>query len=399
MLEGWSARKGPQPVPLRPAGYTAAAPLKCYGAEPGIPDVVGANREIPMKYLKGIKVFSSKKVTQPTSQLRCLCTNAHSMGNQQEGLEAAVLLESYELLAITETWWDKSCDWSATIDGYSLFRRDSQGRRSRGIAFCIKKWIDCEELSLKNSHEQLANLRVRIVDEGNKGNLVVDVYYRPPDQGEPIEEVVFLQPQEVLHLQALILLGDFNHPAICWKSSMASCRQSRRLPEYIEDKFLSQVIDSPTRGDVMLDVLESNTKELIGDNKIGGSLGCSDHGLLECAVLRDVGQAKSKVMTLNLRKAKFQLFKELVSRTPWERAFRHREAEQSQQIFKDAFQRAQDLSSPMCKKEGKTSMAKSRPAGPTNGQEGTAQAVEAGTGILERGYGYWLVVQGRCQED
>jgi len=61
-------------------------------------------------------------------------------------------------------------------------------------------------------------------------------------------------------------------------------------------------------------VLVTNTSELIGDIKIGGSLGCSDHTLVELAVLRDTGQAKSKVRTLNFRKTNFQLFKELVNR-------------------------------------------------------------------------------------
>ncbi|KAK4807116.1 hypothetical protein QYF61_018457, partial [Mycteria americana] len=63
-------------------------------------------------------------VTRPTAQLKCLYTNACSMGNKQEELEATMLLESYNLVAITETWWDESHDWSAAIDGYRLFRKD-----------------------------------------------------------------------------------------------------------------------------------------------------------------------------------------------------------------------------------------------------------------------------------
>ena len=35
-----------------------------------------------------------------------------------------MLLESYDLVAITEIWWDEPHDWSAAIDGYKLFRRD-----------------------------------------------------------------------------------------------------------------------------------------------------------------------------------------------------------------------------------------------------------------------------------
>ncbi|GAB0203436.1 hypothetical protein GRJ2_002809200 [Grus japonensis] len=340
-LEGWSASEGPQPVALRRAGYTGAH-LKSYREEPGAPEVIGANRETLVKYLKGIKGCSSKKVTWPTAQLKCLYTNAHSMGNKQEELEATVLLESYDLVAITETWWDKSHDWSAAINGYRLFRRDRRGRRGRGVALYVKKWIDCEELSLKNSHKQVESLWVRIRDQGNKGNLVVGVNYRPLNQGEPIDKAFLLQLQEASCSQALILLGDFNHPDICWKSSTASCRQSRRLLECIEDNFLSQVIDSPTRGDAILDLLVTNTSELTDDIKIGGSLGCSDHALVEFTVLRDMGQAKGKVRTLNFRKANFQLFKELVNRTPWETALRDKGAEQSWQIFKDAFHRALD---------------------------------------------------------
>jgi len=56
-----------------------------------------------MKHLKGNKGCSSMKVTQPTAQMKRLYTNAHGMGNKQEELEATVLLESCDLIAITET--------------------------------------------------------------------------------------------------------------------------------------------------------------------------------------------------------------------------------------------------------------------------------------------------------
>jgi len=53
-LEGWGAGEGPQPVALRCAGCTAPH-LKSCGNEPGAPEVTGANRETPVKYLKLIK--------------------------------------------------------------------------------------------------------------------------------------------------------------------------------------------------------------------------------------------------------------------------------------------------------------------------------------------------------
>ena len=38
------------------------------------------------------------------SQLKCLYTNAHSMGSKQEEVETEVQLENYHLTAVTETW-------------------------------------------------------------------------------------------------------------------------------------------------------------------------------------------------------------------------------------------------------------------------------------------------------
>lgn len=79
------------------------------------------------------------------------------MGNKQE-LEVSMLLQSYNLVAITETWWGKSHDWSVVIDGYRLFRKDRDKKRGGGVAPFVKKWIDYEELSLKNSHEKVESL-------------------------------------------------------------------------------------------------------------------------------------------------------------------------------------------------------------------------------------------------
>jgi len=67
--------------------------------------------------------------------------------------------------------------------------------------------VECEKLSLTNGHEQVDRLWVRVRDHGNKGSFVVGVYYRPPDQVEPVNEVFFLQLWEASWWQAVVLLG------------------------------------------------------------------------------------------------------------------------------------------------------------------------------------------------
>ena len=64
------------------------------------------------------------------SRFSGLYINALSLGNKQEELEATVLLENDDIVAITETWWDDSHDWSVAINGYKLFRKaKKEGRR------------------------------------------------------------------------------------------------------------------------------------------------------------------------------------------------------------------------------------------------------------------------------
>lgn len=187
--------------------------LKGHGASkwPQPSSYYDGNRETKGKYFKEIKRKSSKKVTRSTAQLKCLYMNTNSLGNKQKELEATMLLEKCDVVGITEAWWDDSHDWSVPTGGYKLIRRDRQGRRGGGIACYIKKRVEYKELSLKRRYEQVKSRWVRVRDQGNKGSLMVRIYYWLPDQAEPVDEAFSLQLQEMLQSQALVLLWDFNH--------------------------------------------------------------------------------------------------------------------------------------------------------------------------------------------
>ena len=59
---------------------------------------------VPENSHMGIRTSPLKKVAGSIAQLQCICTDARSMGNKQEELEAIVQLENYDTVAITETW-------------------------------------------------------------------------------------------------------------------------------------------------------------------------------------------------------------------------------------------------------------------------------------------------------
>ncbi|GAB0209703.1 hypothetical protein GRJ2_003436000 [Grus japonensis] len=114
------------------------------------------------------------------AQLKCIYTNACSMGNKQEELEAIVQLENYDIVAITETW-DDSQNWAAKMDGYKLFRRDRQGRRGGGVALYVKECFDC--LELNDGDDKVECLWVTIRGKAKKADMV-GVCYRPLNQDE-----------------------------------------------------------------------------------------------------------------------------------------------------------------------------------------------------------------------
>jgi len=73
------------------------------------------------------------------AQLKCIYTSAYSMGNKQEELEAIVWQANNDLVAVAETWWNHSHDWSAAMDGYNLFRKDRKGRRCACMAVYVRE--------------------------------------------------------------------------------------------------------------------------------------------------------------------------------------------------------------------------------------------------------------------
>ncbi|GAB0178980.1 hypothetical protein GRJ2_000363300 [Grus japonensis] len=119
-------------------------------------------------------------------------------------------------------------------------------------------------------------------------------------------------------------MGDFNHPDIFWKDNTAEHKQSRRFLECVDDDFLLQVIEEPMRRGAMLDLVFTSKESLVGNVKLKGSLGCSDHEMVEFKILRAARSTHSKITTLDLRRADFGLFRDLLGRIPWDKALKGR---------------------------------------------------------------------------
>ncbi|GAB0187092.1 hypothetical protein GRJ2_001174500 [Grus japonensis] len=149
-------------------------------------------------------------------------------------------------------------------------------------------------------------------------------------------------------------MGDFNYPNICWRDNAAERKQSRKFLECVNDNFLLQVIEEPTRRGAMLDLVLTNKEGLVGNVKLKGSLGCSDHETVEFRILRAARRAHSKLTALDFRRADLGLFRDLLGRIPWDKALEGRGAQDSWLIFKGHLLQAQEQCIPTKRKSSKS---------------------------------------------
>jgi len=69
-----------------------------------------------------------------------------------------------------------------------------------------------------------------------------------------------------------------------------------------------------------LDLVLTNKEGLVGNVKVKGSLGRSDHEMVEFKILRTGRWVCSKLATLDFRRADFGLLWDLLCRTLWHKA-------------------------------------------------------------------------------
>lgn len=91
------------------------------------------------------------------------------------------------------------------IKGSKLFTKERPSRTDE-FPSIVKKWLDCEELPLRNSSNKFESLWVTMRDSSSKEGLVVGVCYRPHLITESLLTRLFHFGLEALCSQAVILV-------------------------------------------------------------------------------------------------------------------------------------------------------------------------------------------------
>ncbi|KAK4830597.1 hypothetical protein QYF61_012023 [Mycteria americana] len=220
--------------------------------------------------------------------------------------------------------------------------------KGSGVALYVRECLD--SLELDDGDDRVECLWVRIRGKANNADIVVGVCYRPPNQDEETDELFYKQLGEASRSLALVLVGDFNLPDVCWKYNTAERNQSRRFVECVADNFLTQLVSEPTREGAPLDLLFTNREGLVSHVMVGGRLGHRDHEMIEFLILEEVTRGDSKSATLEFWRADFGLFRRLVDTVLQEAALKGKGVQEGWTFFKEEVLKAQEQAVPRKKR-------------------------------------------------
>ncbi|KAF7249149.1 Teneurin-2 [Varanus komodoensis] len=246
-------------------------------------------------------------------------TNARSMGNKQEELEALLGIGGCDLVGTTETWWDERQIWNVNIEGYHLFRKDRKGKRGGGMALYVREGIGCSEIECSTDGDLVETVWVKLRGFDRERDLIVGVCYRPPGQLETLDDVLTGQILRISRRRDTVIMGDFSLPDITWETHSAVTARSRHFLEAIEGAFFTQRVREATRGGNILDLVLTNREELIDEVQIRGALDASDHSIL-CFEIRGLRTgSRLNTRSWDFKRANFGQLKARLGKVSWDR--------------------------------------------------------------------------------
>lgn len=140
-------------------------------------------------------------------QLKNIYANACSLGSKQEELEAVLGQGTYNVVVTTDMWWNESPNCSV--------RRDTQSRRDGNMVLHVREYFDCIEID-DDEDDNVQCLWVK-TGEGQQGRHRGGNLLQTTSKDEQAHQAFYKWLAEVSCSPALVLVGDFNLPDVCWK--------------------------------------------------------------------------------------------------------------------------------------------------------------------------------------
>lgn len=265
-------------------------------------------------------------------KLKCLYFNARSIVNKIQELELLVKNENIDIVGITETWLNVNIlDSEMNIEGYTLLRKDrGDNRRGGGVALYIRNdisFICCEDLFEVDFPETLfCSITC------GKEKTLIGVCYRPPSSLVGNDKALYSLLGRVSK-DRVIIMGDFNFPELDW-CKIETLSDTHPFIKCINNNFLDQLVDKPTRGDNILDLIMTTDVSIINNLVVGEPFETSDHQLIRWELVGKTCLVNNSTTSFNYFKANYDEIRKFVKKQNWGSIFESQSVETSWGLFK-----------------------------------------------------------------
>ena len=240
-------------------------------------------------------------------------------------LQTHVAIGKLDVIAITETWLNDSINDLEILPSTFTIHRKDRGGRGGGVLLAVRSNIQCFRRMDLETDCELLWCEVFPVPSYS---YFIGVFYRPPNNDlKCLQELAksLEKLEDLSNRSRVLLLGDFNLPDIDWNviSPLHPSQLSDFFCDCIVNQFcLTQVVDSPTHSDSILDLILTDSPENIMDINIGECLGSSDHNIINFTLVTQVTRPlQPSKLVYNYKNANWDCFRTELSSAPWDSVF------------------------------------------------------------------------------
>ncbi|XP_070560220.1 uncharacterized protein [Ptychodera flava] len=251
------------------------------------------------------------------------------MLNKKEELKVLLEDKNYDIVAITESWTHQEIiNDELCIPGYHRpirqDRTDTQHGRGGGVLLYIREEYTVSEDSSLQEFQYTNSVWCEITTAQNVPKLLFGVVYRSPnssaDNNKKLNDLIVKAA-----LKDVIIVGDFNFPGIDWPTQLSD-KHGEDFMDTIQDNFLVQYVDFPTRGNNCLDLILSNVPCIIENVTSIGCLGNSDHCMIDFDITAQADKQQVTGLIPDVKNANFHKLQNLLKDVDWEAEFQGKSA-------------------------------------------------------------------------
>ena len=280
------------------------------------------------------------------TNLTVFFANAQSLRNKFSELLASINENKYDLVCIVESWVNVNMfgDFHSEyeIAGYKMLIYERDQRVGGGVIVYAKNNLNISELNDLKLDKMNESVWLQIKLNGNLPNVRLGIIYRPPNLSQENDLSLV---REINHMlsgeENVIVLGDFNLPGIDWESYFSHCERENYFINCFLDNYLDQIVNFPTRGSNLIDLVLTNNSNLCSNISMGSPLGSSDHASISFEIKYEKTQISNHTTVFDYNRGDYDKLKFLMNSVNWEILFEEKTCEEMWDIFSGKLQEVQ----------------------------------------------------------